>query len=188
MKGAETEKLLSRWSFTEISNYLSGNGLDIGFKGSNPNAEPITPDAIGVDLDYPGYDGHILPFKDNTKDFVFSSHCLEHIKYPHHALREYYRVTKDNGYIILYLPHQYLYERKTEKPSRWNEDHKWFFTPGKLLEMIESSLKPNTYELISCKDCRDGYIYSLPVDKHPGGEYSIECILRKIKPPVWDIE
>jgi hypothetical protein len=61
-------------------NYLSGsNILDIGYRGSAQDSVPIVEQAIGIDIDYPGYDGVRLPFDDDSQDAVFSSHCLEHI-------------------------------------------------------------------------------------------------------------
>ena len=56
--------------------------LDIGFKGGGvytSGVVPILEGAVGVDLDYPGYDGMTLPFGTGTQDTVYSSHCLEHI-------------------------------------------------------------------------------------------------------------
>ena len=51
--------------------------LDIGFQGyGNPQSNPVLPGAVGVDLDFPGYDGLRLPFDDGTVDTIFSSHCL----------------------------------------------------------------------------------------------------------------
>ena len=46
--------------------YMSGDVvLDIGYKGyDNPKGITVLPHAIGVDLDYPGYDGKTLPFAD----------------------------------------------------------------------------------------------------------------------------
>lgn len=37
-------------------------------------------------------------------DFVFSSHCLEHIANPIKAVQEWLRVLKNNGYLILIVP------------------------------------------------------------------------------------
>ena len=34
--------------------YLTAPGLDIGYRGGIPNAEPIAEDFIGVELGYPG--------------------------------------------------------------------------------------------------------------------------------------
>ncbi len=46
-----------------VAKYLSGaNILDIGYRGYLEDVVPIVPQAIGVDLNYPGYDGRTLPF------------------------------------------------------------------------------------------------------------------------------
>jgi len=64
-----------------FARYFSGDAiLDIGYRGGNPDALPITEKAIGVELDYPGYDGTYLPFPDGSQDTVFASHVLEHIE------------------------------------------------------------------------------------------------------------
>lgn len=41
---------------------------------------------------------------DATYDFVLSSHCLEHLANPLAALREWARVTRDGGHLLLILP------------------------------------------------------------------------------------
>ena len=50
--------------------------LDIGFRGNVKGTVPIIEGAIGVDLDYPHYDGRILPFEAGSQDAVFSSIAL----------------------------------------------------------------------------------------------------------------
>lgn len=50
--------------------------------------------------------GNDLPFKDNTVDFVFTSHVLEHFFDPIKALEEWYRVTKKGGYVFMIVPHK----------------------------------------------------------------------------------
>ena len=42
--------------------------------------------------------------KDETYDYLFASHCLEHIANPLKALKEWLRIIKDDGHIILILP------------------------------------------------------------------------------------
>ncbi len=41
---------------------------------------------------------------DEVYDFVFSSHCLEHIANPIKALKEWMRIIKTGGHVILILP------------------------------------------------------------------------------------
>ena len=114
--------------------YLSGKAiLEIGYKGGLEGVVPIVPQAIGIDVDYPGYDGKSLPFPDESQDAIYSSHCLEHIKDYRSALREWFRVTKVGGYLVIIVPYQYSFERKQDLPSRWNQDHWRFYTPASLL-------------------------------------------------------
>lgn len=167
--------------------YCQGEGLDIGYKGSYKEAQPVD-NAIGVELDYPGYDGLTLPFPDDSKDFVFSSHCLEHIDNYQHVIKDYFRVLKVGGYLLISVPHMFLYEKKREKPSRWNGDHRRFYTPASLMSEIEESLEPNTYRVRLLKDCDEGFNYILGPMTHSCGEYQIELVLEKINKPIWDLD
>jgi SAM-dependent methyltransferase len=172
-----------------VQRYLSGsNILDIGYKGYMDDAAPIVPQAIGVDLDYQGYDGRILPFADASQDTVYSSHCLEHIADYCHAIGEWFRVLKPGGYLIIVVPHQFLYEKRTGLPSRWNEDHKRFYTAGSLMTEIEKSLKPNTYRLRHLVDNDLDYDYAIGPEQHAGGCYEIELVIQKLVPPDWELE
>lgn len=49
--------------------------------------------------------GDNLPFKDNSIDYVISSHVLEHFLDPIKTLKEWYRVIKPGGYIFAIVPH-----------------------------------------------------------------------------------
>ena len=45
------------------------------------------------------------PFKDNSFDLIEADHVLEHLNQPFHVLRELYRISKDNGTIVIRVPH-----------------------------------------------------------------------------------
>jgi|CXWL01.1.fsa_nt_gi SAM-dependent methyltransferase len=47
-----------------------------------------------------------LPFKDNSLDYVLSSHVIEHMFDPVAALREWNRVVRPGGYIFTIAPHK----------------------------------------------------------------------------------
>ena len=157
--------------------YLSGPLiLDIG----GGYGRSLIPNATSVDLDYPDYDGTTLPFFDNSQDAVFSSHCLEHVDDPINTIREWFRVVKVTGFLVLVVPHQYLYERKLALPSRWNKEHMRFYTPASLLAEVESALEMNTYRVRSLLDNDVGFDYSVNEYQHASGCYEIELVMEKI--------
>ena len=168
--------------------YMSGAGLDIGYTGGVEGVLPILPGAIGVGLGYPGYDGKTLPFNDNSQDYIFTSHVLEHMPDYRHTIGDWHRVVKSGGHIVIIVPHQYLYEKRSCPPSAWNRDHKRFYTPGSLLREIEESLRPNTYRIVHLRDNDDGYAYHIPPEVHSDGCYEIECVIRKIDGPPWILD
>lgn len=167
--------------------YMKGFGLDIGYSGYIDGILPILPTAIGIDKDYPGYDGLILPFATESQDFVYSSHCLEHISHWYKTIKEWHRVLKLNGHMVIVVPHQYLYEKKYDLPSRWNDDHKRFYTPASLLKEIESALIPNTYRVRLLEDGDKDYDYSISPELHSSGQYEITLVIQKINPPTWHL-
>ena len=124
--GNESRKVV--W---EVTPYLRGRGLDIGagdFK--------VLPHAISVDNCHHACFGYnIKPdvfvetaedlsiFGSQTMDFVYSSHLLEHMERPAECLKEWYRLVKPGGYLVLYLPHEDYYPKMGEDGA--NPDHKW---------------------------------------------------------------
>lgn len=52
------------------------------------------------------FPAHAIPYPDGTFSFVLSEHVLEHIPNPIQALREWIRVLKPGGTILLFLPHK----------------------------------------------------------------------------------
>ena len=169
--------------------YMSGNGLDIGYKGYIGGIDPILPDAIGVDLDYPGYDGKTLPFDNNSFDYVYSSHTLEHIEDYKNAIQDWYRVVKEDGHVIISVPSAYTYEKKYTLPSRWNADHKRFYGPAHLLAEVAEALEPNSYRIMSYEEHYPATLEDLSTpDKHSNGPYEYELVIKKVKAPKWEIK
>jgi SAM-dependent methyltransferase len=169
--------------------YLAGEKiLDIGFRGYGGSETAILPHAIGVDLDYPGYDGVTLPFPEGSIDSVFSSHMLEHAVDAVAVIQDWYRVLKVGGFIVCIVPHQFLYEKRRSLPSRWNADHKRFYTPAALLAGFETALAPNTYRVRHLADNDAGYSYAVSPQQHAHGGYEIELVIEKLEKPAWDLD
>jgi predicted SAM-dependent methyltransferase len=101
-----------------LQSYCSGYGCDIGFGG-----DPINEVAIRVDLPQPyASTGHLTPqlggdcrdlkwFRDGVLDYVYSSHVLEDFQESETELilREWMRVLRPGGRIVLLLPDQQRY-------------------------------------------------------------------------------
>jgi SAM-dependent methyltransferase len=50
--------------------------------------------------------GDDLPFKDNTIDFVISSHVIEHFYDPVKTIEEWLRVVRPGGFVYMIIPHK----------------------------------------------------------------------------------
>ncbi|MEO8649037.1 MAG: class I SAM-dependent methyltransferase [Acidobacteriota bacterium] len=160
--------------------YCQGRGLDIGYGG-----DILAKNCRGWDFE-DGDAQYLKGIKNESFDFVYSSHTIEHMVVPEISLQNWWRVLKPGGYLIVYLPHRDLYEKRKTLPSRWNSDHKHFFLPETdeppdtrgVAQLIERSL--HRYELIYLKECSEGHTITDP-EIHSDGEYSIEVVVRKLE-------
>ena len=182
---AETSKAKprrSREGFFDL--YCRGRGIDIGVgRIDSVGADPLLPDIDTWDKDN-GDATFMIGVQDETYDFVYSSHCLEHIENPALALKNWFRILKPGGFLLLYVPHRDLYESRTELPSVWNGDHKFFLLPDRdeppftlgLLPLLAGNL--SGIQSLRVYECREGWS-PVPDGTHPHGEYSIEAIIEK---------
>jgi len=139
----ESTKTRAVWSDAERS-LLKGAGIDIGCGG-----DPILPGVRPFDLDH-GNAQFITQHVHETFDFVYSSHCLEHMTDPKAALHEWWKLVRPGGHLIVIVPDEDLYEQGVF-PSRFNPDHKCTFTISKL-----KSWSPVSYNLLEIGLCLPG--------------------------------
>lgn len=147
--------------------YCQGRGLDIGC-----GDDPLFPDIDKWDLSIaPDQEAtYLRGVPDGEYDFVYSSHCLEHLDNPWMGLKHWWRVLKPGGFLIVIVPHRDLYEKKKVLPSDGNPDHRWYFLPARgeepvtlsLIDLVNVVCWP--YDLAYLKTCE---------------AYNIECVLRK---------
>jgi SAM-dependent methyltransferase len=157
-----------------------GPVVDVGYKGAG--STPVFRDAIGLDLDTPGYDGKHMPFPDGSIGSIHASHVLEHISDYGFFLRECFRVLAERGTLMIFVPLMDVYERRATPPSAWNDDHKRFYTASRLLFEIESTVPRPLYRVIHVRERFRFSDLSMPVDIHADGPYEIECVLEKLEP------
>ena len=103
-----------------LAPFLEGRGIDIGC-----GPDPVTPGCRGFDLT-DGDAERIDEYVDEEFDFVWSSHCLEHMSDPRDALRRWWTLVRPGGHLILIVPDEDLYEQGFW-PSVFNGDHKASF-------------------------------------------------------------
>lgn len=158
-----------------LAPFCKGAGLDLGFGGDG-----ILPSSICIDRaeDHAGRskmgnpspthivgDIETLPwFKDDSLDYVFSSHALEDFEDTAGVIKEWVRVLKPGGHLVLFLPDQKTYEedcRKRNYPPNKAHIHADFS-----LEFVKARL-PSSVEVI------------FEAWPFPGNPYSFAVVARK---------
>lgn len=124
---SETSKCRAR-----LLPFCVGYGVDVGFGG-----DPISQQAIRVDQPQPyaetgaltvqlGGDASRLEwFKDGVLDFVYSSHLLEDFLETEVVLREWLRVLKKGGNLVIFCPDEQIYRHHCQRTGQmYNTNHK----------------------------------------------------------------
>ncbi|MES2270203.1 MAG: methyltransferase domain-containing protein [Pseudomonadota bacterium] len=174
------------------SRYFVGNGVDIGGK----------PDPLGLyaelfckmdgvhTWDWDDGDAQFMAsLADDSVDFVHSSHCLEHLQDPSEGLRNWLRILRPGGHLVITIPDEDMYEQG-EFPSSFNRDHKWTFSVWKARSWSERSINVidmlrdlgPQIDVIKVEQLISTYRFKLPrYDQtlSPVGECGIEIIMRK---------
>lgn len=110
----------SQFAFPFAKHVCKGFGYDIGCK----NKDWSFPGSIPIDLDF-GDGFHATNLPEKNVDYIFSSHCLEHIFDWVFVMDYWYDTLKSGGTLFLYLP---SYEQEYWRP--WNNrKHFNIFSP-----------------------------------------------------------
>jgi SAM-dependent methyltransferase len=144
--------------------YFVGKGIDIGC-----GADPLLADSV-QQWDILDGDAQVMAgFEPASFDYVYASHCLEHMKDPIAAVNRWWELVKPKGYLICVVPDEDLYEQALW-PSRFNTDHKstWTMHKGEGCSWSEVSYSvadvfsalPGS-QLVSMRLYDAGYDYSL---------------------------
>ena len=125
--------------------FCQGRGIDVG-AGFWP-----LPGAIPVDISRgPGLGRRLCEFPDGTLDYVFSSHCLEHIEDWREALADWIAKLKPGGKIFLYLPHPECALWSPGSPFV-GDGHKWVPAP----DIMRDRLRDYGLRILECEEGPD---------------------------------
>jgi SAM-dependent methyltransferase len=190
----ETSKaLIRRLHDVRFANtYFVGSGVDIG-AGEDPLSNytqqfPLIESVKAWDLQ-DGDAQKMKTIKDETYDFVHSSHCLEHLWDPYEAFDNWIRICKPGGHIVTTIPDEDLYEQGVW-PSNFNGDHKtsWTILKGESWAPNSISLIEFLYqykdqvEVLKVELVNSSFMYDIRrIDQtyHSISECAIEFIVRK---------
>ena len=117
-----------------VVKFCTGIGLDLGCGG-----EKIVPSAIGIDVrpgaaNLPPMDfSDLRIFSSNVFNYVYSSHALEDVYYKETVLREWWRVLKPNGHLVLVWPDWEAYARDE---THRNTEHQKPFEPKDIKRIL----------------------------------------------------
>jgi SAM-dependent methyltransferase len=128
----ETTKSKQYWGPVEHE-ATRGRGIDIGC-----GPDPVTPEARRFDL-ADGDANVASQFVKEQFDFVYSSHCLEHMHDARATILDWWKLVKPGGYLFVTVPDEDLYEQGVF-PSRFNPDHKATFTISKTVSWSPKSV------------------------------------------------
>ena len=112
----------SQFAIPFAKHICNGYGYDIGYS----KEEWKLPNAIGIDLNDLSNDYHADNLPDNKVDYIYSSHCLEHVDNWVTTFTYWLSKLKSSGILFLYLPDvSQVYWRP------WNnKKHKHILTPN----------------------------------------------------------
>jgi len=136
----------SSFIIQKAKQYCRGKGIDVGadrwpFPGAVPIQNEEEQNAYKLDK-----------FPDQSLDYVFSSHCLEHLFRWEDVLRLWTAKLKYGGILFLYLPHESMYLWHPGQP--WVGDtHKWI--PNH--KIVNTILESCSMEIIDYNPGKDEY-------------------------------
>jgi len=83
-----------------------------------------------------------LPFEDNSFDLIWTSELIEHLENPKESIKEFERVLKPKGEMILTTPNSYFWFYSIAKlfgkspKDLQNQGHRHFFSEKNIKELI----------------------------------------------------
>jgi SAM-dependent methyltransferase len=175
--------------------YFVGDGIDIGAGvdelGKYAEFFPMMKECRAWDLK-DGDAQWLAGVPDNSLDFAHSSHCLEHMRDPREALKNWLRVLRPGGHLVVLVPDEDLYEQGVF-PSTFNGDHKWTFTLHKAKGWSAKSINvlallgefADRAQTLKVEVLDATYRFSLgrfDQTMTPIGESAIEFLMRKLPP------
>ena len=145
------------WNFEvdRVMGYCRGVGADVGC-----GRRTLGPHCLTVDWQNPDAQIHAraesLPFESESLDFVYAGHVIEHCENPLATVREWLRVVKPLGYVVIICP-----DRRGTPPrgsTAYDAQHKGDYVAEELVEILsvipDASIINRDFEALRLQDGR----------------------------------
>lgn len=161
--------------------------VEIHLKGVSEASASLLPNAVMVAIDAGDLrDAHRAFDKlDNDQPCILLRDILQRLPDYRGFLRAAFDRLMVGGHLLTIVPHQFLFERKLQMPSRRDRGHLRFYTPASLLGEVEEAIDPCRYRVRLLADHDAGFDYEAPLNAAPAGGRDIVLSLQKIAPPAW---
>jgi SAM-dependent methyltransferase len=150
-----------------VVGYCNGYGCDVGFGGDKIKKT----DCVGIDYAQPyantGRDQvdiacdvmhESIPVGDNTFDYVYTSHLIEDFEDTRAALKEFIRILKPGGNLILVFPDQPKYECHCQRTGQLLNIHHVHKDMGLAFMLNKINNLPGIkYDILFQSDCEIDY-------------------------------
>jgi len=95
-------------------------------------------------IEYHCYDGHKLPFADDTFDLIVSFETLEHVEDPVSFINELHRVSKNKSTLLLSTPNS-IATKLTSTGKPWNPFHLEEYDKNTIEQMLKFNWEVDNY-------------------------------------------
>lgn len=123
----------------DLATKLLAQGLDVTCLDVSPDAVfPAGAKGVRANLDQP------LPIPDGAFDGVFCIEGIEHLENPHHMLREFHRILKPGGFLVVSTPNIMALRSRWKFlfSGRFSKFSDFLRTPEPISHLVRGHLNP----------------------------------------------
>src|SRR5438270_3756244 len=149
--------------------------IDVRLKEAADPVSPLFADSVTVEIDAPDLPtaAAVLDGLADEQACLLLRNVVQCVADYRGLLAKAFDKLALGGFLIVIVPHQFLYERKLQVPSRYQQAHLRFYTPGTLLAEIEEALDPCRYRVRLLADHDAGFDYAASLQSAAAGGHEI---------------
>lgn len=121
---------------------------------------------------------------DASQVVVCAANVLQDVADYRGTLQRWFACLQVGGFLVVTVPHAFLYERQDAAPSRRRATQRRLYSPRALIEEVEEALAPNSYRVRWLGDLDDGYDYAAPTIS---GQAEVGVAIERITQPSWGL-